>query len=193
MQIMLIISRYLIVDYERYNFSISQRVWNADAKEGIRTILPPSNDTSHASSTKHVPIGTIVGATVGGAVVITLLIVLVLFYGKKRHSAQAYASLKPPCGNVTSPAISVFKPELDALGTSRMGPELEAGQIFQSSLSQVNMPLGPEQIHELPARETVGSELPGWTIKERPEVKTTKTREKQDTRKKQLVRNSGGG
>jgi hypothetical protein len=34
--------RYLIADYERSNFSICQRKWDANAQEDIQTILPPS-------------------------------------------------------------------------------------------------------------------------------------------------------
>ena len=75
--------RYLIADYERNNFSVSQCSWNTEAKPHIMAIKPPGDSTS-ASSNRLSP-GAIAGIAVGVAVILILLIVLGIILKRKRR------------------------------------------------------------------------------------------------------------
>ncbi|UKZ67838.1 uncharacterized protein TrAtP1_008996 [Trichoderma atroviride] len=88
---------YLIVDYERGNFSVHPRVWNASAESNIVTIFPPgvkqsepSPSPSHSSSISG---GAIAGIVIGVCVFIAaaaaaLLRFLVLPRRKRAAAAQ---------------------------------------------------------------------------------------------------------
>ena len=71
--------RYLTVDYERGNFTVSQCVWQDGAAEQITTILSPtyanisSNSmTSSTSRSKPLGGGVIAGAVIGGIAVVVI-------------------------------------------------------------------------------------------------------------------------
>ncbi|KAH0494794.1 hypothetical protein TgHK011_008383 [Trichoderma gracile] len=73
---------YLIVDYERGNFSVHPRVWNASAESNIVTILPlgakasvPNTGSSHSLSG-----GAIAGIVIGVCVVIAAIALAALRY-----------------------------------------------------------------------------------------------------------------
>ncbi|KAK1248874.1 hypothetical protein MKX08_007094 [Trichoderma sp. CBMAI-0020] len=88
---------YLIVDYERGNFSVHPRVWNASAESNIVTIFPPgvkqsepSPSPSHSSSISG---GAIAGIVIGVCVIIAaaaaaVLRFMVLPRRKKAAAAQ---------------------------------------------------------------------------------------------------------
>jgi hypothetical protein len=103
------LGRYVIADYERRNFSVSQCKWDATASQNIVAILQPSsslsNDTTNPAptSTHPPPIAPIAGAAGGGAVILVSL--LILFFILRRKRAKA--------ANSTSPDDAILKPELD--------------------------------------------------------------------------------
>jgi hypothetical protein len=67
--------------------------------------------------------------------------------------------------NPTSPSLA-FKSELDAAETQQMSPELDVGQFRFSSLAS-RLASQHDQVCELPARESVGSELFGSPVDNR--------------------------
>ncbi|UKZ76754.1 hypothetical protein TrVFT333_004464 [Trichoderma virens FT-333] len=73
---------YLIVDYERGNFSLHPRVWNASAESNIVTILPlgakasvPNTESNHSLSG-----GAIAGIVIGVCIVIAAAAIAILRY-----------------------------------------------------------------------------------------------------------------
>ncbi|PNP42249.1 hypothetical protein TGAMA5MH_05931 [Trichoderma gamsii] len=88
---------YLIVDYERGNFSVHPRVWNASAESNIVTIFPPgvkqSEPTPSPSHSSSISGGAIAGIVIGVCVFIAAaaaaaLRFLVLPRRKKAAAAQ---------------------------------------------------------------------------------------------------------
>lgn len=81
---------YLIVDYERGNFSISQASWASNPVH-IATISSPSEKTSSGdSSSSSLSKGAIAGIAVGGLVI--LLIVVGLFFFMRRRKQKRNAT-----------------------------------------------------------------------------------------------------
>ncbi|KAL8853709.1 MAG: hypothetical protein Q9221_001520 [Calogaya cf. arnoldii] len=76
---------YLIADYERRNFSISQCSWNEGVQQDIIPIMSPDlDDHEHAP---HLKAGALTGIILG-SIVATLGISLALFYLAKRRRRQ---------------------------------------------------------------------------------------------------------
>lgn len=77
---------YLIVDYERGNFTVGQCTWNQGARPEIRTILPSSstNGTTPGSGSSAVPLGGIIGGVIG-AVVVVLLGGFLYWFWRRNH------------------------------------------------------------------------------------------------------------
>jgi hypothetical protein len=93
---------YLIVDYERGNFSVHPRVWNASAESNIVTILPPSvkqsepspsntpsPDSSHSSSISG---GAIAGIVIGVCIFIAAAAAAILRFMVLPRRKKAAAS-----------------------------------------------------------------------------------------------------
>ncbi|CBX93113.1 hypothetical protein IAQ61_008835 [Plenodomus lingam] len=80
---------YLIVDYERANFTIAQATWpDPLPAANIITISPPSSD--NPSSSSSLSIGAIVGIAIGAALLI-LFAILGLFLYRRRRTVQPQA------------------------------------------------------------------------------------------------------
>jgi hypothetical protein len=73
--------RYLTVDYERGNFSVSQCVWQDGAPERISAILSPAYINSSSTTTSSNSASKPVGAGIIAAVVIAAIVVLALAAG----------------------------------------------------------------------------------------------------------------
>lgn len=82
---------YLIVDYERENFTIAQAVF-PDPLPAARvvTIPPKGSDTSNSNSSSGLGTGAIVGIAVGGVVVLILAILGFFFWRKRKTQKQRY-------------------------------------------------------------------------------------------------------
>jgi hypothetical protein len=88
--------RYLIVDWERSNFSISQCLFSGSSSQQIVTIrsinatsnntVPPSNSDGASTQNSSISSGAIAGIVVGIIVPVALLVVgLALFLMRKRR------------------------------------------------------------------------------------------------------------
>ncbi|KAF4626156.1 hypothetical protein G7Y89_g12007 [Cudoniella acicularis] len=87
---------YLIADYERSTFTISQRKWSSDTQSNIQSILPPTvTSAPQVVAQSGVNVAVIVAAVVGGFVIISIIVgtFLILHMRKKKHEKLAKASV----------------------------------------------------------------------------------------------------
>ncbi|RDW57078.1 hypothetical protein BP6252_13893 [Coleophoma cylindrospora] len=110
---------YIIADYQRSRFSISQCSWPATFTENLVAILPPdglnsstntTTTTAAAAARKSAPTGAIVGGVVGGVVVI----IISIFIGYHLVYKPAQRRKKSPFTLEEAADITEPKPELDA-------------------------------------------------------------------------------
>jgi hypothetical protein len=175
-----IIGSYLIADYDRSTFMISPCVWPAIFNTSIHAIYPPtSNSTDTTNTTIAIPLrhgrpkGAILGGTVGGFLVIVLVITLYWkFLWKPKHRSQFRMTESEKDASSSSLAD---KPELDAsngrvelLTFSEQETRREMVQIAGTPVMGVEMDthvvavdeLDSSAVHEMPAWEPVRIELP---------------------------------
>jgi hypothetical protein len=143
--------RYVIADYERSNFSIYQRKWDANSQADIQPILAVEGKSSNRSTANpKVSVTVIVCATMG-AVVLVIVVIGFLVIIRRQNKKLKVLKEQP----LTKPRIQLYKEsktttfamgntisELDGVETLLMNPELDASAVY-----------------ELPANEAVGSEL----------------------------------
>ena len=145
---------YLIADYERQNFSISQCTWDPGAKERIITIHPAnvtSNSTASSASPsggsgahhRSLPAGAIAGIVI--AALLALAVVALLIYGIYRRrrglsffSPRLFLPELPSTSEKVPPEDSA---ELDSKSNLHFTPELE----------QTDTRLAKDVKHEMPS------------------------------------------
>ncbi|KAH9217588.1 aspartic peptidase domain-containing protein [Leptodontidium sp. 2 PMI_412] len=161
---------YVIADYERKNFSVSQCKWDS-SPQNIVTIFPPSNSTDNPKSeTSGLPTGAIAGiAAGGGALLIVLAVVLYFCWWRPRQRKRKTAELA--ANEVTiqnqqqqQQQQEFVKPELDSNEVNQK-PGL---QIHETEGSKVFAPVeigNPDIVYEMPAREEVASEMTGTSTR----------------------------
>lgn len=77
---------YLIVDYERANFTLAQAAWpDPLPAANIVTISSPASTSSTSTSSSNLSTGAIVGIAIGAASLILLAILGVLFFRRRRR------------------------------------------------------------------------------------------------------------
>ncbi|KAH7363823.1 aspartic peptidase domain-containing protein [Rhexocercosporidium sp. MPI-PUGE-AT-0058] len=162
---------YLVADYERSHFSIHQMKWDPNAKGDIQTILPLSTTTTPTYKRRKLPTAVIVAICVGGALFLTVFVSCVIIIRQRHQKLRAINSPKLNSKSSTQSlegAISpysafTFKSELDARETQQMSPASAAAP-FGSTTIRIRAFHEPEEIHELPAREPIGSEVVGSPV-----------------------------
>jgi hypothetical protein len=155
---------YVIADYDRKNFSVSQCKWDAGSQQNIVAILPPSNGTSNGTSnptpspspgeTAGFPTSAIVGIATGGGVIVLAL--AIFLYIKRKRKRKATAELE---ASSSSYKDATGRTELD--GATTVIPEMESGKAV------LVVEMASEGIHpvsELPAREEVAAEMTGFSL-----------------------------
>lgn len=186
---------YLIVDYERGNFSVHPRVWNASAESNIVTILPlgakastPNTDSSSHSLSGGAIAGIVIGVCVAIlAVAVAILRFLVLPRRKKAaaESPQAdvaamtvpetteVASPDPPRSSPAAPNNGSLR-ELQGDETTKATPEIEGSSPSKSPMSELES-AGTPPVAELatpvPLSELLSNEIfemPGSDVPELP-------------------------
>lgn len=150
---------YVIADFERKNFSVSQCEW-VQAPQNLVAIMPPSNSTlgpsEHSDSLSK---GGIAGIAVGAALITLVAIILWITWWKPRQRKRKAAELA--AGHSTRPETrEYYKPELDASPASTAVFEAEGlRKIDQVSEIGTSTP----GLYEMPAREEVAAEMTGTT------------------------------
>lgn len=139
---------YVIADYERRNFSISQCDFNARATENLVAILPLNGDPTVPKKTA--PIAIIAGAAAAGALIIGLVL-LYFFWWRPRQrrkrpsemdSTSLYHQLHP---NSNQKDPTYIKVELDAGEGSQSHQQQQYGKPVELSEEA--------EIYEMPANE----------------------------------------
>jgi hypothetical protein len=109
---------YVIADYERRNFSVSQCQWDASATQDIVAILPPSNSSNSntkaagASSAHSLPITEIAGGA-GGVAIIFIALLIMLFFLRRRRKARGLKLDDHPTKSANLNDETIIKAELD--------------------------------------------------------------------------------
>ncbi len=166
--------------------------WDPNAKGDIQTILPPSDTPAQATKHQKFPTAVIVAISVGGALFLTVSIICLwraeddcilmnvtqvfvscIIIIRQRH--QKLKVMSSPDLKIKSSTQSfehpmsphsafTFKSELDARDTQQLSPELAAAPFRGTTLRVEAFHEEPEEIHEMPAREPVGSEVIGSPV-----------------------------
>jgi hypothetical protein len=147
---------YVMVDYDRGNFSVAQCKWDASLSQNIVAILPPGNSTTTpAGTSSRLSKGAIAGIASGGAVLLFVgIAILYLYYLKPRNKKKAAEAnresliIKPELDGTTVAAVD-NKQEIYEAETRKFIPAVEIGET------------GMQPIFELPAREEVVAEMAG--------------------------------
>lgn len=114
---------YLMVDWERQNFSISQVKWTPNSPQHLVGLFPPSNTTSDSANDNSLRThpGVIAGIAVSVAVVLAIIAILsfLLWRSNRRKAREARADLKSKMEESDvkddpKPSNLVEKAELDA-------------------------------------------------------------------------------
>jgi hypothetical protein len=122
---------YMIVDYERQNFSIHQSKWDIlnGAQQNIIAIDPTTNITvSNTGKSEQVNLrGLIIGASVGGVLGLLLICSLILFFLlRKRRRAKRTHELDSGNRDTTT-HIEIDSDTKHEMATDSKRPELDAG------------------------------------------------------------------
>jgi len=144
---------YLIVDWERQNFSVSQVNWQANYDSSIVTIssingstaTTGATNTSHTSSSMPLSTPAVVGIAIGVAVVLSLILFATYFYCRRKRSKAKETTLCHEEERTATPAsdeshpikqpVQVFpKAELDANQNPTMG--MKDGTFYKPALSK---------------------------------------------------------
>ncbi|KAE8441154.1 hypothetical protein EG329_005810 [Mollisiaceae sp. DMI_Dod_QoI] len=132
---------YLIADYERATFSVSQMRWDPNAQAAITSILPQSVSSSPSTSSsptqkqnKNVPTTTIVAATICGAVFLTVLTASIILI--RQRQKKLHLLIKSPPTPAFSPAFATIPRNCEHCHSLSSSPEpVEAGSGSQSFIN----------------------------------------------------------
>ncbi|KAH7359891.1 aspartic peptidase domain-containing protein [Pyrenochaeta sp. MPI-SDFR-AT-0127] len=162
---------YLIVDYERENFTVAQAVF-PDPLPAARvvTITSANSNTNNGnSSSSGLGIGAIVGIAVGGAAVLILAIFAFFFYRKRQSRKQRYEL----AGNQNSDAGSGRHLTAGGVPLKSSGPQELSGtpltelaspyretysEYPQDQKTVINMSDTPQELHA----ESISPITPRW-------------------------------
>jgi hypothetical protein len=112
-----VVNRYVIADYERRNFSVSECKWDASLSQEIVTIFPPSNGTQDTTKTKAHHSLSLPAIAAGGAGVVILLVVALILLSILHRRQKAKRQKLPDSNSLTAPSINPdlnSEAELDA-------------------------------------------------------------------------------
>ncbi|KAH8599268.1 aspartic peptidase domain-containing protein [Bisporella sp. PMI_857] len=164
---------YVVADYERRNFSVSQCKWDLLAPSAVIPILPPTNETSSTDATsegsKKLPLGAIIGIAIGGAAIASAI--LAALYVRRRRRRKAAAA------KASTHEDTILKPELDGYEalpkTYDTGLEVSDHKHFRPPA--LEMDGEPHEVHELPAEEVAAELLERFSFDEGSEVVTVRS------------------
>lgn len=155
--------RYLIADYERRNFSVSQCSWKSETQEDIVAIKPPANAEANGKSlagsrpaglTAGRIAGIVIGSTVG-----LLFIIFLAFVGKRIYKKHSGADRDGEAELAATEAP--FLPKDETLKAKQPGDD--GGSVGKHEMDSCNYPgteLGTgKNIQEMKSNDEVGHEL----------------------------------
>ncbi|TVY32123.1 Candidapepsin [Lachnellula occidentalis] len=133
---------YVVTDYDRRNFSVSQCDWTPNAQQDIKTILPPSKSSSNSSSSSTAPsepqkshglgAGAIAGIAIAAVCILLGAALLWIYFkvikprrAKKAAAATEEEEAPAPASTEANPddADPVIKSELNGQGLTELGDQ----------------------------------------------------------------------
>ena len=165
--------RYLIADYERRNFSVSQCSWNPGAKENIVAISSPANAeangkvvTDTSTNTNALSSGRIAGIVVGSTVGLLLILFLALVGKKKLNTDLDTESHRKPelaASNALAPSDETSNANVSG-ATEGNGGRREIDSVLYPGAELAAI----REAQEMKSNEEVGHELanPNWRVSE---------------------------
>jgi hypothetical protein len=102
---------YLIVDWERQNFSVSQVNWVFGQNKNIVSILSPqyTNEDGGSSSGSHLATGAIIGIAIGGGFTVAMAAFALIWWFRRRRQkakkAEAKAKLAAETTAIKQPSV----------------------------------------------------------------------------------------
>lgn len=168
---------YIIADYERFNFSVSQATWpESGTSEDLVPILSKLTQTSGESSSSGssgggLSSGAIAGIVIGIVAVIAIIAIAGFFvWRKKRRAATVTETEKPPSPPTTTADPYQLRQEMDS-HPGMMPPALAAAAA--GGLHKPNAPFAEadgndSSVYEAPTSGTDLSEMDGYDPKYGP-------------------------
>lgn len=182
---------YLIADFERKNFTISQCNWEGSLAQNIIAISPPTNGTSSDNSTSGSPLhlGAIIGIAVGGTMLLLLCCTFVYVYfikPRRKHIAELATTAER---TRLDPNNDMIKPEMDGTGVVPVTSPYK-DQAFEADGTKIAPAVEApgadiQPIFELPAREEVAVEMTGIGNRN---AETTLQPPRRNSKRKQMFR-----
>ncbi|KAI9740178.1 MAG: hypothetical protein M1834_004756 [Cirrosporium novae-zelandiae] len=169
---------YMIADYDRGNFSISQTLFpNASVAEKLVSITPPPEDKSQSSSSSDGKLGTgtLVGIIVAGIIAILVFPIGIAILYRRRHRKKTQLALQLEAKDMDE--AEYRKPELPGNEyrdsppvnmtsehpNNNGGGELEGDQAFRAELAE-NQNHTTAAAAEIGGEEVYRFELPGDAV-----------------------------
>ncbi|KAL8719881.1 MAG: hypothetical protein Q9225_003178 [Loekoesia sp. 1 TL-2023] len=116
---------YLIADYERRNFSISQCSWVENPQQDIKSISAPANGTDSRVS-QHLASGRVAGIVVGSIVVISAVGLAFYFSVVRKWRTKRKRNEEEKSDGSGSPTeLDVEEKPLEIDGERHLGPEID--------------------------------------------------------------------
>jgi len=170
--------RYLVVDYERSNFTVSQCLFDENVSENIVAILSPSNITS--TGAPGLKTSALVGLSVAPAVLFGLL-ALLIFCLLRKHKRKLWAKsdkaknsqkkerTKPDFEETSPGKILVEKDTVECNEVKEMDPGSAIHEMFDSSVfgelvGTVSNDLQPSLVYRADSRRFSWVETPECTF-----------------------------
>ncbi|KAL8686343.1 MAG: hypothetical protein Q9218_007173 [Villophora microphyllina] len=151
---------YLIADYERRNFSISQCSWVENAAQKVVAIHSPVNATASTPSRSFAP-GAIAGTSIGSIVAVSALVFLLYHFvirqRRRKQTSTITENIKDSSESSIDPDIQEKPQEID--GDEFKGHEAD-GKALPGLELDSNMPAGQELDGKVDESEMEGSR--GW-------------------------------
>ena len=125
--------RYLIVDWERGNFSLSQCIWPDNLGSNLVTISPPTNSTSAPSQPSTAPttsgsgsntIGIAVGVALGVLFVVSAIAFVFVIRRRKSRKLAGFTARKVELDNDTE------RPRYEIAGSQPLKSDAESIQLL---------------------------------------------------------------
>lgn len=155
----LIPHRYVVADYERRSFSISQCDWSPNQGQNIVAIAPLSQTVTPAVHSHHISAGAIAGIVIGGSVALIFLLLAIYLLARKglatlaTKDGQGRTELDADTIPRSEMGGTLFKYELD--GTQHLGAELDGRKHIGYEIEGSR-----DWVPELPAQVNIMNELP---------------------------------
>lgn len=149
---------YLIADYERRNFSISQCSWVENANQDIRAIRSPADSIALGKKHQLTP-GSIAGIVIGGPVAASAFMLgLYFYYIRLLRSRRTWNAVENTAdSSKTSAKLETEEKALEIDGIQYDGPEIDGRLAPRPELAGIDCP--GQEMDARVCREMEGSHV----------------------------------